>query len=188
MAKGRILAIDDEEFFRTLYRDLLEAEGYYVRTAASGREALTCLHSEDFDLVVDSDIPLLPAARIAQILRANPRTEGLACIFIGREGEEIADFQRHRDQIVPRPCNREQLLLSIAAFFSRRERTEQVDRQEKEVAGSLDQISLVALLQAGSEPAGPTFALGRNDRRALRRLLAFFATRFTGEPSPEEVA
>ena len=119
-------------------------------------------------LVVDSDIPLLPAARLAQILRANPRTEGLACIFIGREGEEIADFQRYRDQFVPRPFNREQLLLSIAAFFSRRERTEQVGRQEKEVAGSLDQISLVDLLQVfGLNRKDGVLHLQRGGERAL---------------------
>ena len=32
MAKGRLLAIDDEKFFRDLYRDMLSEEGYYVRT------------------------------------------------------------------------------------------------------------------------------------------------------------
>jgi len=52
MAKGRILAIDDEEFFRRMYLDLLGAEGYFVRLASSGAEGLACLRDEEFDLVI----------------------------------------------------------------------------------------------------------------------------------------
>ena len=52
MAKGRILAIDDEQFFRHLYRDLLGAEGYAVRTVASREEGLAALRREEFDLVI----------------------------------------------------------------------------------------------------------------------------------------
>lgn len=52
MAKGRILAIDDEQFFRHLYRDLLGAEGYAVRTVAGREEALAALRREEFDLVI----------------------------------------------------------------------------------------------------------------------------------------
>ncbi len=52
MAKGRILAIDDENFFRRFYQDLLGGEGYLVRTAASGEEALEVLKGEPFDLII----------------------------------------------------------------------------------------------------------------------------------------
>ncbi len=52
MAKGRILAIDGEPQSRTLYQELLGADGYYVRTAATGMAALAALRREEFDLVI----------------------------------------------------------------------------------------------------------------------------------------
>ncbi len=52
MAKGRILAIDNEPASRALYQELLGADGYYVRTATKGSDALECLRREDFDLVI----------------------------------------------------------------------------------------------------------------------------------------
>ncbi|MGY8737214.1 MAG: response regulator [bacterium] len=52
MSKARILAVDDQRYFRELIEGLLEEEGYLVRTCASGEEALHILQREDFDIVV----------------------------------------------------------------------------------------------------------------------------------------
>jgi len=52
MSKARILAVDDQRYFRELIEGLLEEEGYLVRTCASGEEALHILEREDFDIVV----------------------------------------------------------------------------------------------------------------------------------------
>jgi CheY-like chemotaxis protein len=41
-----VLVIDDDEGIREVLRDILEAEGYRVATAANGREALTRLRGE----------------------------------------------------------------------------------------------------------------------------------------------
>lgn len=153
--------------------ETLTQQGFQVHCCSDGAKALelTLRHFPQL-LVVDSDVPLLPAARLAQILRSNPRTEGLSFFFVGREGEEIEGFQRHRDQFVLRPFNQEQLLLSITAYFNRRERTEQVSRQEKEVAGSLDQISLVDLLQVfGLNRKDGVLHLARGEERAAVYIL-----------------
>jgi FixJ family two-component response regulator/GGDEF domain-containing protein len=52
MSKARILAIDDQRYFRELVERLLRDEGYTVRTASSGEEALRILEREDFEVVV----------------------------------------------------------------------------------------------------------------------------------------
>jgi two-component system cell cycle response regulator len=77
MAKGRILAIDDEEFFRRMYLDLLGTEGYYVRAANSGAEGLTCLAEEAFDLVItDMEMPGMNGVETTEaIKRLHPDQE-----------------------------------------------------------------------------------------------------------------
>jgi diguanylate cyclase (GGDEF)-like protein len=52
MPRGRILAIDDERFFRNLYSDILSQEGYHVVTAESGEEGLQIFSRESFDIVI----------------------------------------------------------------------------------------------------------------------------------------
>jgi DNA-binding NtrC family response regulator len=50
-----ILVVDDERSVRSTLRDILEMEGYKVREATNGDEALKLLHQESFDVVL-SDI------------------------------------------------------------------------------------------------------------------------------------
>src|SRR5215470_1578417 len=52
MAKGRVLAVDDQRYFRELITGLLGHEGYEVTAVASGEEAVAALERERFDVVV----------------------------------------------------------------------------------------------------------------------------------------
>ncbi len=52
MPKGRILAVDDQRYFRELLEGLLSEEGYDVVTASSGEEALRILDQSHFDIVL----------------------------------------------------------------------------------------------------------------------------------------
>jgi DNA-binding NtrC family response regulator len=49
---GKILIVDDEADMRSLLSDVLEEEGYRVRTAESGEKALQTLAEEQYDLVL----------------------------------------------------------------------------------------------------------------------------------------
>lgn len=152
--KKIILASAQEELLRMT--EALAEQGFEVQVCRDGAKALELsLTWYPTLLVVDTDIPLLPAERLAQILLANPRTEAMAFFFIGHEGEEVEGFRRHKDRFVPRPFNAEQMLGLILGHFHRRERTERVSRQEKDIEGSLNQVSLVDLLQI--------FGLNRKD-------------------------
>jgi len=115
MAKGRILAIDDEEFFRTLYRDLLKEEGYYVRLAASGREALDCLRSEEFDLVItDMHMEGMDGLVITEAIRRfNPDQEIM--VVTGQQEVTLAveAMKRGVSEYLLKPIHPEAFLLVV---------------------------------------------------------------------------
>ena len=67
MSKARILAVDDQRYFRELIEGLLEDEGYAVQTCASGEEALHLFEREDFDVVV-TDL-VMPGVDGAELVR-----------------------------------------------------------------------------------------------------------------------
>ena len=52
MPKGRILAVDDQRYFRELVEGLLSEEGFETQTASSGEEALRLLEQSHFDIVL----------------------------------------------------------------------------------------------------------------------------------------
>ncbi len=65
--QSKILVVDDELFFRQLYRDLLEDVGYAVVVCSSGDEAVRLLEAEAFDLVL-SDV-VMPGRSGIDVLR-----------------------------------------------------------------------------------------------------------------------
>jgi len=71
MAKARILAVDDQRYFRVFLEDLLVQQGFEVRTAGSGEEALHLLEREAFDVVVtDLVMPGLSGAELVERVKA----------------------------------------------------------------------------------------------------------------------
>ena len=67
VSQAKILVVDDELFFRHLYRDLLEDAGYSVVVCTNGDEAVRLLESEPFDLVL-SDV-VMPGRSGIDVLR-----------------------------------------------------------------------------------------------------------------------
>lgn len=121
MAKGRILAIDDEAFFRTLYQDLLGEEGYFVRTASGGKEALALLRSEEFDLVItDMEMPEMDGlATFAAIRRFNPEQEVM--VVTGQQEVSLAveAMKRGVSDYLIKPIRPEEFLLVVNKILFR---------------------------------------------------------------------
>ena len=74
MAKGRVLAVDDQRYFRELIASLLAEEGYAAETASSGEEALRILDRADFDVVLtDLVMPGMDGSELVhRIKQRNP--------------------------------------------------------------------------------------------------------------------
>ncbi len=112
MAKGRILAIDDENFFRRFYQDLLGAEGYLVRTAASGEEALEVLKGEPFDLIItDMQMPGMDGLATAEaIRRLNPDQEVMVVTAHKDVEKAVATMKSGVSEYLLKPINPEEFL------------------------------------------------------------------------------
>lgn len=90
MVKGRILIVDDEAFFRDLYREMIEARGHDVVTAANGDEALRLLAGDHFDVMV-SDMMMPGMDGVALVREARARDPELRAVAVtAREEVKIA--------------------------------------------------------------------------------------------------
>jgi two-component system, cell cycle response regulator len=122
MAKGRILAIDDERFFRELYRDILAREGYVVRTAVSGEEAMDILRREDFDLVIsDLGLPGMDGVETSRAIKNfNPEQEIIVVSAMDDVPTAVAAMKTGVADYVCKPINPDEFLLLVNNTLFRR--------------------------------------------------------------------
>jgi two-component system, chemotaxis family, sensor kinase CheA len=82
LGTGTILVADDSITMRSFLRNILEASGYRVRTAADGDEALRLAFTERFDLVVsDVRMPRIDGLTLVRRIRGSERTRDLPVVL-----------------------------------------------------------------------------------------------------------
>jgi DNA-binding response OmpR family regulator len=70
VGKGRVLAVDDQRYFRELVEGMLAEAGYEARSVSSGEEALRLLEQSDFDVVLtDLVMPGLDGSELVRRIR-----------------------------------------------------------------------------------------------------------------------
>lgn len=68
-SQKRILIVEDDQFLREFYQELLQDEGYIIDTASEGESAAIKIHEGGYDLIM-LDI-MLPKKDGLQILKEN---------------------------------------------------------------------------------------------------------------------
>jgi DNA-binding NtrC family response regulator len=110
----KILVVEDESFTRRNIRQFLDDEGYQVKEAAHGGEALEMLQKEDFNLVItDLVMPHVNGIRLVESIHANwPWTSAvlLTAYLSTAAGNMIL---QGRAEVVTKPLDLGQLLATV---------------------------------------------------------------------------
>ncbi len=126
-----------------------ERAGVPCRTGPHGAAALEMALSERPGLVVAQlDLPLVDAPKLAEILRANPRTRRSRFLFLG-DADERHRFGAPGDLQLPGGADIESIVRAIEDLIGRQDRLDAVDRAAasgQPVAGDLALVRLGDLL------------------------------------------
>jgi two-component system, OmpR family, phosphate regulon response regulator PhoB len=85
----RVLLVEDDSALAQMYRVKLERDGYTVRVAGDGEEALRLLGDELPDLIfLDVRLPRMDGLAFLEHIRASERTKNIPVVIVSNYSEE----------------------------------------------------------------------------------------------------
>ena len=106
-----VLVVDDEPAIREVIATLLEDEGYLVRHAKDGLEALDSINDDEIDLIVsDVVMPRLDGASLVRKLRRRGHVMPVVLM-----SAVYADVDLPGVRFVPKPFEIDRLLCTVAS-------------------------------------------------------------------------
>lgn len=121
MAK-KVLIVDDERNIVTALEFLLQKNGYEVRVAATGEEALAQLDAFRPDLVLlDVMMPKVSGYEVCQRVRSRPDWQGTKIVMLSAKGREVEvskGMSLGADLYVTKPFSNTELVATIGRLLS----------------------------------------------------------------------
>ena len=119
----QVLVVEDEEALSTLLQYNLEKEGYAVRLAADGEEALVQVDERLPDLIVlDWMLPKISGIEVCRRLRGRVETRNVPIVMLTARGEEsdrIRGLDTGADDYVIKPFSMTELTARLRAVLRR---------------------------------------------------------------------
>ncbi len=118
----KILIVDDEPNIVAALEFLLEKDGYEVRVAANGEEALGQLDAFNPDLVLlDVMVPKLSGYEVCQRMRAEPKWRNIKIVMLSAKGREVEvskGMSLGADLYVTKPFSSAELVATIRRLLT----------------------------------------------------------------------
>jgi len=125
-ATGRIMLVDDDDFFLSMIGDTLIAHGHQVTALSDGVSAISRAESEPPELVLlDVVMPRMDGLEVLQVLRNNPATAEIPVILLTTQRDEevtLRGLRNGADDIMFKPVLPEELLLRCEMALKRAQR------------------------------------------------------------------
>ncbi len=133
-----ILVVDDTADNAKLLADLLERQGYQVRSSASGPEALAALSRDRYDLVLlDVVMPEMDGYEVCRRIRQDKRFATLPVVMVtalDAKEERVKGLEAGADEFLSRPINHPELLARARSLLRIKRMHDYMQHQALELA------------------------------------------------------
>ncbi len=116
----KILVVDDEEKIRNVIKEYAEFEGYEVKEASNGMEAVLKCSNEDFDVIImDIMMPKLDGYSAIKEIKKNKNIPVLMLSARGEEYDKLFGFEIGIDDYVVKPFSPKEVMARLNAILNR---------------------------------------------------------------------
>ena len=151
MNQTRVLIVEDEEYLRDIYYEILSDEGFYVETASEGNEALEKVRQGGWDLILmDVILPNIDGIEVIRKMKTTdpPKTPNKKVIFLTNLDKDkemgqalsLGDGYIIKSQITPDVLmGKIRTYLSSPASSGQTQQTPQAPQPQQQTQSSLSQ-------------------------------------------------
>jgi two-component system KDP operon response regulator KdpE len=118
--KRNILVVDDEPQITRVLKTTLSSQGYGIRTASDGEQALYEMKGWSPDLVItDLRMPKMDGLQLCRAIRAESRVPIIVLSVKGEEAIKVESLDAGADDYITKPFNVNELLARVRAALRR---------------------------------------------------------------------
>lgn len=131
---SKILVVDDEFRIRQIIKKYAEFEGFTVKEAVDGMQAIEVCREEEFDLIImDVMMPELDGFSACREIRKFSQTPIIMLSARGEEYDKIHGFELGSDDYVVKPFSPKELMMRVNAVIKRSTLASQQEEAKKDV-------------------------------------------------------
>lgn len=119
---NRILLVEDEETLAVGLEYNLTEEGYIVKWAKNGKEAVDLFSKEKYDLIIlDIMLPYMNGFEVAeQVRKSDPQIPILMLTAKTESGDRVKGLEKGADDYLTKPFHLQELLLRVKGMLKRK--------------------------------------------------------------------
>jgi len=145
LERAKILVVDDSRTQLEWLVSVLEREGYQVRTASGGKEAIRNVRAEPPDLVLlDMILPDMDGLEVLRIVKARPEDRFIPVIILSVKSDldsKVTGLRIGADDFLAKPFAEAELLARCAAML----RIKVLQEEFRRAARYSDPVSLIMI-------------------------------------------
>jgi two-component system response regulator RegX3 len=164
-----ILVVDDDPTNTKLLKFLLTDEGYEVTTALSATEALRCMETNGYDMILlDIMMPEMDGLELCQQIRTTSHTPIIFITALGETQDKIAGLRAGGDDYISKPYDPSEVVARVWAVLRRSGPVANSESSLKTADFTLDPVDNKVTLARN----GKTVSLTPIEARLLRFLVS----------------
>jgi len=177
----KILIAEDDRELRQLFTHVLTRQGYAVKGVSDGREALSAVEDDYFDLIIsDIMMPGLDGYQLAEALRDSGNTTPLLMITARDSFDDMRrGFLSGTDDFMVKPVNINEMVLRVGALLRR---AQMVNDRRQTLGGTVMECDSLTVSDEGGSQILP-----QKEFMLLYKMAAFPGKIFTRQQLMDEI-
>jgi two-component system KDP operon response regulator KdpE len=150
--KGNILVVDDEPQISRVLKTTLSSQGYGVRTASDGEDALLQMKNWTPDLIItDLRMPNVDGVELCRRVRRESRLPIIVLSVKGQESTKVEALDAGADDYITKPFSTNELLARVRATLRRTAVPEPIENQVIEIGDFRIDVSARSVMVKGRD-------------------------------------